>query len=256
MDKQFGLVEVKVSKDEDRVIEFVATNQIVDYDGDVIEVEGMSIKEIKKNKSFLWSHQGTQPPIGKILKLAKVGKKIIGKAQLTSEEEYPFGFQIYKLIKGGYINNVSMSFLPNYDTVEYKEVKGKRVRVVKEATMLEVSAVNIGANKDALITSKSLKDMANKSWDDGVIDGEELNTLNDSIDKIEVTEIDGDDIITDTIDTIDIKAMEEKITELEFLLADKEIDEEAQNDIYEDLYNEYRDEPKEELTIDDLDDIL
>lgn len=275
-DKQYGLVEVKVNKDEEnRVIEFVATDQIVDYDSDIVEVDGMDISKIKKNKSFLWSHQGSQPPIGKIMSLKKVGKKILGKAQLTSEEEYPFGYQIYKLIKGGYINNVSISFMPDYDTIEYKEVKGKRVQVIKNATMLEVSAVNIGANRNAMITGKSLKDIGNKAWDDGVIDGEELNALNDSIDKIEVaedtggrkevgkeptvTKIGGAEITTGTLVYVDkeeldgytneINKLQAQVSmlsaELKFIHLEKEIDEEAELNVYDELYHEFMDDSED-----------
>jgi len=262
MDKQFGLIETKAVKDEEnRVIEFIATSQIVDYDGDIVEIEGVDIKAIKKNKSFLWSHNKAELPIGKILSLKKVGKQIIGKAQLTSEEEYPFGYQIWKLIKNGYINNVSMSFLPNYDTMEYKEIKGKRVRVIKDATMIEISAVNMGANKNALITSKSLKDMSQKAWENGDLDGEELNLVNENIDSLSNEEKEVADVIkSDVKEEVDNKELDElkaKVIELTFLLEEKELEVED-DDIYSLLYDEYKDEivQEDELTIDDLDNIL
>jgi HK97 family phage prohead protease len=203
--KVYTNTEVKSSNTEDRIIEFTATEQLPDYDNDIIMVEGIDISHIKKNKSFLWSHQQSAPPIGKIVSLKKDGKKLIGKAQLTSEEEYPFGYQIYKLIKNGYINNVSISFVPDYKDIEYKEKDGKQVRIINKSTLLEVSAVNIGANNRAVITAaKSLKDTFEKAWDDGVLDGTDLNVLNDTIDKM----------LDTTTKQIEIEDKDNKIKEL------------------------------------------
>lgn len=187
MNKLFGLAECKVLSD-DRTIEFVVTHEIVDYDQDIIKVDGVNIDEIKKNRSFLWSHKLVDHPIGKIISIKKEGRKIIGKAQMTSEQENPFGYRTWLLIKGGYINNVSMSFIPDRDSIEYKEKGGKVVRHVNKSTMMEISAVNIGSNKNARITNKSLKEATEKAWEDGVLGGEELNEMNDAIDKLEPVE--------------------------------------------------------------------
>jgi HK97 family phage prohead protease len=204
MNKLFANTIVKVSKDEDRVIEFTASEEIVDYDGDLVKIEGMDISKIKKNKSFLWSHGHKDLPVVKVISVKKDKGILTGKAQLTSEEEYPFGYQVYKLIKGGYINNVSISFMPDYSTAEYRDIKGKSVRVINNSTLLEISAVNIGANSNALITGyKSLKEATNKAWDDGVLDGEELNSVNDMIEALntniekDIEELDTDDNIYD-----------------------------------------------------------
>lgn len=187
-DKLFANInDVKSISEKERIIEFIATKEIKDYDNDIVKIEGMDISKIKKNKSFLWSHQMSMPPVGKITKIWKEGKTIKGQAQMTSEEEYPFGFTIYKLINGGYINNVSVSFIPDYKTIEYKEGKdGMSTRVINKATMLEVSAVNIGANNATTLEAKSFKEEINKAWDDGVLDGSELLELEELLEEKEV----------------------------------------------------------------------
>ena len=263
MEKLFGLAECKAAKDEDRVIEFVATHEIEDYDRDIVKVDGVDISKIKQNKSFLWSHQNAEHPVGKIISIKKDGKKIIGKAQMTSEEENPFGYQTYKLIKGGYINNVSMSFIPDFSSIEYKEKDGRSVRIIGKSTMLEVSAVNIGANRNALITSKSLKDSFNKAMVDGVIDDAELTDLNIRVDEMtaeaeaKIKEIEESNTIAD------LKA---KVAQLELQVKEQDLDEELEDSIYTQLYDEFVpssdpkdqpiDEPNEPLTIDDLEEIL
>ena len=222
MDKiLYGLTTVKASKEEDRVIEFIATSEIIDYDGEIIKTEGLDIKGIKKNKSFLWSHKQGDLPVGKIISIKKDGKDVIGKAQLTSEEEYPFGYTVYKLIRGGYINNVSMSFIPDYSTVEYKDIKGKQVRIINNSTLLEISAVNIGANKNAMITSKSFVESMTKAFDEGEISGFELDTIVDKMCKGDLQ--------------CKIKTLESKIVELKGQI---EITDSNDN-MYEELFKEY-----------------
>jgi len=238
MDKLFANTMVKVSKDEERVIEFVASDEIVDYDGDLVKIEGMDISKIKKNKSFLWSHGQKDLPVGKVLSIKKDKGILTGKAQLTSEEEYPFGYQVYKLIKGGYINNVSISFLPDYSTAEYRDIKGKSVRVINNSTLLEVSAVNIGANSNALITGyKSLKEATDKAWGDGILDGTELNSVNDMIDTLKETGVQEISL------TEKIFALEAKIKELETKEQDPE------DEFYKTLLDDFEinDDPYKEI---------
>lgn len=243
MNKLFANTMVKVSKDEERVIEFVASDEIVDYDGDLVKIEGMDISKIKKNKSFLWSHGQKDLPVGKVLSVKKDKGMLVGKAQLTSEEEYPFGYQVYKLIKGGYINNVSISFMPDYSTAEYRDIKGKSVRVINNSTLLEISAVNIGANSNALITGyKSLKEATNKAWDDGVLDGEELNSVNDMIDILGV----------DNLVKNEIAELRKAVEDLK-LKANKDIEElDTDDNIYDYLFKDFDKKEDKNVIYDEL----
>lgn len=244
--------DVKSIDDDNRIIEFTATKELADYDGDIVKVDGLDISKIKKNKSFLWSHQNRDLPVGKILKMWRDGKTIKGKAQLTSEADYPFGFTVYKLIKGGYINNVSISFIPDYKTMEYKEDKktGKHVRIINNSTLLEVSAVNIGANNAAMITSKSFKESINKAWDADVIDGSELAALEDlcelkdTSETEQIVELKSVNFALEAVNTkfkTTIKDMQKEIVELKYtieLLEDtEEIEEES---IYKQIFDVYK----------------
>lgn len=196
-DKMFANIEdVKSVNKEDRMIEFTATKEIRDYDGDILKIEGLDISKIKKNKSFLWSHQMHMPPIGKITKIWKDGKTVKGQAQMTSADEYFFGYTIYTLIDKGYINNVSISFIPNYETMEYKEGKeGERTRIINDSTLLEVSAVNVGANNSTTLEAKAFKDIANKAWEEGAIGGQELKAVEDMLENYEEEPSDNDNKI-------------------------------------------------------------
>jgi HK97 family phage prohead protease len=255
--------DVKSVDDKDRIIEFTATKEIRDYDNDIVKIDGLDINKIKKNKSFLWSHQMAMPPVGKITKIWKSGDIVKGQAQMTSEKEYEFGYTIYKLIKGGYINNVSMSFIPDYKSIEYKEEKdGTSTRVINKSTMLEVSAVNIGANNATSIQAKSFKDNINKAWDDGILDGSELLELEALLEKdkeglfepakkaIESpSEAHTEDTDKEAIQTYkkNLDEAEIKIAELELQLSEQKMEEEIEeNDLYSQLFDEFVTEPKKQ----------
>ena len=214
--------EYKAVDDNKQIIEFTASKEIPDYDNDIVKLDGMNITNIKKNKSFLWSHQQSALPVGKILKVWRDGNTLKGKAQLTSEEEHPSGVAtnqpngatVYKLMKGEYINNISISFLPDYKSIEYKENKktGERTQIINKSTLLEISAVNIGCNTGTAIQVKSFREGINKAWDDDVIDGIELSQLESAIESLEK---DADEIVIEEIDyEAEIKMLKDEMTKL------------------------------------------
>lgn len=206
MIKYAGMQQVKSVDRDNRIIEFIASKEIPDYDGDIVKIDGLDISKIKKNKSFLWSHQQTALPIGKLIRVWKDGNLLKGKAQLTSEEENSFGYSVYKLIAGGFINNISISFMPDWDEVSHNEDKktGKRTTIFNKSTLLEISAVNIGANAGTSIETKSLEECINDAWESGDIDGLELNALNDTLVKeVETKEMNYEAEITKLKDEMD-----------------------------------------------------
>jgi len=248
MDKKYASIyDVKSVDDEQRIIEFIATKEIVDYTNEIIKVDGLDINGIKKNKSFLWSHKMTDPPVGKVLSVKKDGNKLIGRAQMTSEEEYPFGYTIYKLIKGGYINNVSIGYKPDYSTATYKDTKDGNVRVINNSNLLEVSAVNVGANRAAVMTSvKSFEDIATKAFDENVIDQNELEEVYNILKGHEEEIIEEEDKVKNVVDKANeyiqkIEALKQKVKELELQLEENE-----EEDIYESIFKEYGLESRED----------
>jgi HK97 family phage prohead protease len=251
MNKYASITDIKSTNTKERIVEFVASKEITDYDNEVVMVDGIDISKIKKNKSFLWSHNMSLPPIGKIININKDGKILKGKAQMTSEAENPFGYTIYKLIHGGYINNVSIGFIPDYETMTYKEDKktGKQIRVINNSTLLEVSAVNIGSNSATTISAKSLTDMADKAYSDNIIDIEELDNFKYFIPAEEK-------ILENTDKVVEL---EQKVKELEDeVIKSKEklekmnlkVSDEDEESIYKDLFEMFDDNDEE--TLDDL----
>jgi len=167
--------ETKVAKD-DRVIEFIASKEVVDRDGEIVRIKGLDLKEYKKNPLVLLNHDRHSLPIGKATKVWKSGDELKIKIKFTEPEEYSVGDTVYKLVKGGYMNALSIGFLPDFDSIEYPEKRpGKKqvYRIFNKSALLEVSVVGVPANPEALITGKSLQD----AYEHEIIDELEWNEL-------------------------------------------------------------------------------
>jgi len=248
---------------EDRVVEFIASKEVVDRGGDLVKVKGVDLKDFKKNPVIMWSHMHDAPPIAKAVSMRKSGDELKMKVQFATSEEYGFADTIYKLIKGGYINATSIGIIPDYESMEYpggKELNGKKVRrIINKSSLIELSILPIPMNQDALRT-KAL----NKAIQDGVIDDVELKEFEMMSQDVEKNPeqtntnetLSKDDIANKLKDfgytveelnmitkgkeykkeVIELKA---RIAELELQLAEKEMEIEEEDSIYKDLYDEF-----------------
>jgi len=169
--KIFDSLEIKAAE-EDRTVEFIATKEVIDRDGEKLVVAGIDVKNFKKNPVILWGHDRHSPPIGKATKVTRSDDELKVKVQFADAETYPFADTIYKLVKGGFLNAVSIGFLPDYNAITYpRETAGKKqpYRIFNKSELLEVSVVSCPANQEALATGKSLT----KAVEEGLITDEE-----------------------------------------------------------------------------------
>lgn len=168
-------IEVKEADDKERIITAIGSKQIIDRDRDVVDVKGIDTKQYKANPVVLWSHGYSDLPIGKGVgkKVWVDGDELKFKIQFAPEEISPKAGFIYNLYKEGYLHSFSISFLPDYKEIDYIEETTKMPahRLIKKSELLEISAVNVPANSAAVMA------MANKSWEAGVIDGSDLQSI-------------------------------------------------------------------------------
>lgn len=127
--------------------ETVVSNSAEDRYFEKILVEGIDLKQIKKNPVVLWGHDYRGLPIGKITKIWVDNGNLMARIKL-SVEKYEFAKQVYDLILDGVINAVSLGgqvkkWSEDYSTIEQLE-------------LYEVSVVPVGAHRDALITERSM----------------------------------------------------------------------------------------------------
>jgi len=179
METKYFSLEVKSSDKEERTLEGIATSQVVDRDGDVVVVDGIDLKNFKKNPLVLWAHDYFSPPIGKATKIWKEDKDLKFKMKFVEAETYPFAETIYKLFAGGYINSFSIGFRPDIKEAMFDEKNGGYV--FNKSELIEISAVPLPSNTAAVATVvKSLE----KAFEDKAINQEEFESLNESLKKV------------------------------------------------------------------------
>ena len=256
-------MQTKSTDEEIREIEAVASYQAKDRDGDVIHLDGLDISNFKKNKGpILWSHNSNLPPIAKATDTWIDGKKLMMKLQFTSPEENSFGDTIYKLVKGGFINNLSIGFSPDWEKAEFND-KNKGYEF-KKAELLETSIVNVPANSNARIITRSLNDAVKADVIDD-IEAKEIELMlqeleSDFIETKSEQTIENPHSDEDEIKEVDeIEILKQKVSELEDRL--NKLSADTTDDLYSDLFEDdfgyvpKKVDPYEQLIKDVLDEL-
>lgn len=134
-------------------IEVVVSNSAIDRHGESITMEGIDLKQMKKNPVVLWGHDYSGLPIGKATKLWKQDGNLMARIQFATDN-YEFANTVYKLILDGVINAVSIGGIVR----EFGQGKSGETdySTIAKLEMVEVSVVPVGAHPDALVTAKSL----------------------------------------------------------------------------------------------------
>jgi uncharacterized protein len=172
--KQINFEIKQLGEEKERVLRFVGSDENPDRDSDIIEVAGWKTDEYMKNPVFLWAHNGHMtPPIGKAVNVTKdlIAKKLIFDIkfptieELSSDIENPaehakFTDMIYNMYKNGYMNATSVGFKglkikTRDDASVIDKPEWQRGKRYIEQNLLELSAVPIPANANALIDASS-----------------------------------------------------------------------------------------------------
>lgn len=127
--------------------ETVVSNSNEDRYYEKILLEGIDLKQIKRNPTVLWGHDYRGLPIGKITKIWIENNNLMARIKL-SVEKYEFAKQVYDLILDGAINAVSLGGQVKKWNDDYS--------VIEQLELYEISVVPVGAHRDALITAKSV----------------------------------------------------------------------------------------------------
>lgn len=147
MQKQFikGLV-TKISEGKYRVL---ASTSAIDRQGDSIDQSGWDISNFKLNPVMPWAHNYDELPVAKALSIEITKRGLECDFEFAPAEGNPKAQQVKVLYDQGYLNAVSVGFIP-------KERKGN---TITKAELLEISFVPVPANQEALrlaFESKSL----------------------------------------------------------------------------------------------------
>jgi uncharacterized protein len=144
--------------EEARTIEFVSSTEKVDRYGDIIRVAGWKLDAYRKNPVFLWAHRSGEPPIGRCVdcKTEANPPALVQKIQFADKQTYEFADTIFNLYKGGFLNAVSVGFMPLEmpKRIADQEGNGDGYEFTSQE-LLELSAVPVPANADCLARAVS-----------------------------------------------------------------------------------------------------
>lgn len=143
--KSAGIIE-KAAKLQEGEVEFVVSTNALDAHGERINVDGIDLKDYKKNPVVLWGHDGFNLPIAKTTKIWKESGKLMARAKFYLKDQ--FANKVYNYIVDGYLNAVSIGGMVQ----EWAEDG----MTIDKLLMKEFSVVSIPANQEALVASKSL----------------------------------------------------------------------------------------------------
>lgn len=175
--KQFIPDEIKqVGGDDDRTLRFIISTGSVDRDKDTIAPKGWNFKAFRKNPVVLFAHNSRQPPIGRALKLIKEDDRILADAQFMDDDIDTSGFSdmIFRMLKGKFLNAVSVGFIPEkFEFVDDEEHPDRRFGIdFLKQELLEFSIVPVPSNPEALIQARSVGDINTEplqEWFEGVL---------------------------------------------------------------------------------------
>lgn len=190
------------------VVEVVVSTDSLDYHGERLDIKGLNIKDY--SGVVLFGHDYESLPIGKSVYLRKKtdGTKnyLVSRTQFAVDE-YPFANTVYKMVKGGYMPDVSIGFQPeafDQDTMTWTK-----------SSMIEYSHVPIGANKEAKVVTA-------KAFEAAGISAEEFNTqFKEAVQKsVELKDLEEEETVettevTEVIEVTEGPVSEETETEIE-----------------------------------------
>lgn len=150
--KYNAAAELKVEKAKNLpygTLEAIIATDDLDRHNEHVSIKGMKIDKSRTYKVY-YNHQtyGDALPIGKYEKIWKKGNQLWGRFKLAVEE-YDFADKIYRLVKGGYLDSMSVGFIPKEFDAE--------TSTWTMSDFMEGSIVAEPANVMATIESKSFE---------------------------------------------------------------------------------------------------
>lgn len=159
---EIRILTIKAAQQGDRIIRFVASDESVDRDGDIITATGWKLDNYLKNPVVLYGHDYSDLPVGKAVNVVidAAARQLVIDVRFPSIDEISpdsdpsehalFVDSVYNLAKLGMLNAVSVGFRgikvePILD--ENSQYIGRRFL---EQELMELSIVPVPANANAV----------------------------------------------------------------------------------------------------------
>ena len=125
-------------------IRFVASTSDVARDGMIVEAEGWQLDNFKRNPVFLWAHEYSSPPLGKVANVTVKGDQLI--ADVVFDQDDPEAQRIERKYRSGFLNAVSVGF----NIIDFQPTNGDVAPRATKTELLEISGVPVPADPGAL----------------------------------------------------------------------------------------------------------
>ncbi len=153
MRKQLTAYVEKDSVKEDGTLAVcVATDSSVDRDGEIVDPAGLDFTNYLKNPVLLYAHDYRSDPIGKVLEIVRDGSRVLFKPQFAIDIN-PKAKMYHEMFKQGILNAFSIGFIAK-EWNDRDNGNGQKTRVFVKSELLEISAVPVPANPQALVLAR------------------------------------------------------------------------------------------------------
>ncbi len=133
---------------------FVISTDEVDRHGDIVTADGWRLEAYRRNPVVLWAHDYRRPPIGRALEVWAEPHRLLASLEFAPGA---FAQEVAELYRAGFQWAVSVGFRPLKFEPRRDEKTGSILGFrFLEQELLEVSAVPVPANRNALRRSPDL----------------------------------------------------------------------------------------------------
>lgn len=137
------------------IVQFIAATEGVKRDGNTLLNSGWEFNNFSKNPVFLFQHDYSQLPIGQHVQWkvdGPAGNQVLRVwSRFVTADIYPFAERVRMMYEKGFLRAVSIGWIP----LEYEPVRNadeiQTGWLFKRNELLEVSAVSVPADPDAII---------------------------------------------------------------------------------------------------------
>lgn len=156
----------------DRRISYVLSDSSVARDGHRIMTAGWDLTAYLTNPVFLWAHDDQQPPLGRMIDIGAHGDQLVGTVDYCPADISPFADMIFRMVKGLYLNTVSVSWNPLDWKFSTDKSRQGGIDFVRQE-LLEVSQVPVPALASAIATARAagIDTAPLVSWAELILDG-------------------------------------------------------------------------------------
>lgn len=162
--------ETRAVDESRREITFVASTETPDRYSDVLKVSGWELENYRRNPVVLFAHDSRSAPVGRTVEIHTEKSPVpalVHTVRFADAATYPFADQVYRLVKGKFLNSVSVGFRPLEPPERRLDAEGNWTggHVFPRSELLEISVVPIPAQPDAVARAVGAGLVAEKDVD-------------------------------------------------------------------------------------------